>query len=192
MDDKTNLCQIDSQNYHETNRKSECTDDENANPSDVNELNNNTNELFDFDSSDLDYDSSDMDREDVKNLLLQTVNSENDNHTIQGQCINNCISESSVMPTEIHSNDNVSDTKEIDNIRNDVSMPADNCIQDNETTVTSNDEYIEDEEPIFDFLGKANEIVCCFFCEFMFECILTRAIYLIQLHPLITNTRIIR
>lgn len=200
MDKSTsNSCPTESQNYHEHNRKSECTDDENANPTEPNELNNNTNELFDIDSSDLDYDSSDMDRQEVKNLLLQTVNTEPDSHNVsdEGQCTNTSIvtSDHSVdntsnVPTEMHSNENnsVIESEHIENT-NDMPkpQPADNCLQDNDSTLTPNNEYTEDEEPIFDFLGKANEIVCFYLSNIEMHFI-QRYIYLIQSHPLITNT----
>lgn len=173
MDETTSeFSQADSQNYHNNNRKSECTDDENVNAT---ELNNNANELFDIDSSDLDYDSSDMDRDENKNQLLQTVQSEktvvSDEKNVDGLSSNNdnnnelsenSIGNNEIVPNESHSTDKQSDiqTEPIENT-NDLSKPADNCLQDKETH-TTNDEhaYDEGEEPIFDFLGKANEIVC--------------------------------
>lgn len=197
MDETTsNACPAETQNYHEHNRKSDCTDDENANPTESNELNNNTNELFDIDSSDLDYDSSDMERQEVKNCLLETVNTEHDSHkeSDQGQCTNtsivtfdHSIDNTSNVPTESHSNEMNSDieSEHIDN-KNDMPKPADNCLQDNESTLAPNNEYIEDEEPIFDFLGKANEIVCFYLSKNAFYPALY--LYLIQSHPLITNT----
>lgn len=176
MDETTsNLCSAESQNYQEPNRKSECTDDENGNPTEPNELNNNTNELFDIDSSDLDYDSSDMDRDENKNQLLQTIDSEktvvsaeknvdglSSNNDNNNELSENSIGNNEIVPNESHSTDKQSDiqTEPIENT-NDLSKPADNCLQDKETH-TTNDEhaYDEGEEPIFDFLGKANEIVC--------------------------------
>lgn len=147
--------QQDSKNKN--NSKSACSDDINtANECDTefDEHNGITNEPYDINSSDLDCTEesedecsnnlNDQHNTDIDILKNNDSNDENSNST-------------TTIQNEQHSNDKHIDidTKHKDNVNNS-QIPVDSCLQDNESLVRNH----EDDEPIFDFLGKANEIVC--------------------------------
>lgn len=169
----TPCSEIDSQNNNNNNSKSECTHDTNLmRPSDSDEQNNNATELFDIDSSDLEYDCSDSDQdeinmksksaEDVENKTLSDEVLNDDNH---GEVFIASDSE------KCHSDEKVSDIQleQLNSMQN-ASKQANNCSEqeerkeeneeEEESKVALIDDNAVEEEPIFDFLGKANEIVC--------------------------------
>lgn len=140
---------------------------------------------FDFDS--LDGDQNEI--ENMLLQAMDSNASENDtntdaaaiafdshNHTIDTNDFKHSTTDNNnIIPTTsnnemCHSNDNAN-AKQIEQHQTNViePKPADNCnVQDNESNVSiidvNNDEHYdsaEEGEPIFDFLGKANEIVCC-------------------------------
>lgn len=187
MDESSTVGLLSAQSHNNNNdndRKSENVSDKNANPIDSNVQ----NELLDNDSSDFDFDSLDGDQNEIDNMLQQAMDSNASENETNANAIallshnitidandskhsaidNNNIATTSNNET-CHSNDN-DNTKQIEPHTNEQTepKPADNRnVQDNESHVSiidvNNEHYdsAEEGEPIFDFLGKANEIVCC-------------------------------
>lgn len=186
MDESSSVELLSAQSHNNNNnnndhRKSENVSDKNANPIDLNVQ----NELLDNDSSDFDFDSLDGDQNEIDNMLLQAMDSnasENEtnvnaallshNITIEANDSKHSAIDNNNIPTTsndetCHSNDN-DNTKQIEPHEPNEPKPADNRnVHDNESNVSiidvNNEHYdsAEEGEPIFDFLGKANEIVCC-------------------------------
>lgn len=148
----SNLLHSENENNNNNNSKSE--KDENVIcDTDINEQNMNSNELFEIDSSDLDEGGSDQEQN--KNDLEQ------ESHCHEK--LNKCTKTDNTNPTVqiiCHSNKTNNDNNTKIN-ESDSSTLTSNCSNDNET-LTTNDDNAEEDEPIFDFLGKANEIVCYF------------------------------
>lgn len=192
MDESSSLELLSAQSHNNNNnnnndQKSENVDDKNANPIDLNVQNNSQNSLLDIDSSDFDYDSLDGDQNEIENMLIQAMDSnasENStnpdvlcshNNTIDANDFKNSADNNNIPTTSnenCHSNEIENNIKQIEQQTNDTEpKPADNHIQDNNESnnvsiIDVNNEHYEsaeEGEPIFDFLGKANEIVCYVF-----------------------------
>lgn len=183
--------QIDNQNNNNNNNsKSDCDNDVNpVHNSDLDVQNHNPTELFDIDSSDFEDACSDNDP-DESNEKLKTINIPEEK-TLEELNGDSC-DEISIptIPNECHSNEKQTDihNEQIDNTSNSSKQP-DDCLEEQKDdekegekeeeeklTVDMNNDNAEAEEPIFDFLGKSNEIVC-----------ITNAVHLIQSLPLIAN-----
>lgn len=177
--------QIDNQNNNNNNNsKSDCADDVNTmHSSDLDVQNHNPNELFDINSSDFEYDCSDNDCPDESDEKLKNINNleEKSLEELNGDSCNKIS-----IPTisnECHSNEKHTDihNEQIENTSNSSKQPDEEQKEEEKEeeneTVDMNDDNAEAEEPIFDFLGKSNEIVC-----------ITNAVHLIQSLPLIANT----
>lgn len=163
---------IDNQSNNNNNSKTECAND--ANPThkhDFDTQNDNPPELFDIDSSDLEYGCSDNDDRDESSKKSETViesKSEIFSHEElnDDSCNDDEISDTAI-PNECHSNEKHSDIHiEQTEISSIPTKQANNCSEgeekgeDGTEAVAINDDNAEEEEPIFDFLGKANQIVC--------------------------------
>lgn len=197
MDESSSVELLSPQSHNNNNnndRKSENANDKNANPT----IDSNVpNELLDNDSSDFDFDSLDGDQNEIDNMLLQAMDSnasENEttantalcshNITIDANDLKHSTIDNNNIPTTsnnetCHSNDN-DNTKQIEPHTNEQTEPKpayDRNVQDNESNVSiidvNNEHYdsAEEGEPIFDFLGKANEIVCCVISIYYFTLI---------------------
>lgn len=173
--------QIDNQNNNNNNNsKSDCANDVNTmHSSDSDVQNHNPTELFDIDSSDFEYDCSDNDPDESVEKLKTINNSE---ETTLKELNGDSCDEMSIpkIPNECHSNEKYTDihNEQIENASNSSKQPDEEQKEEEEKeTVDMNDDNAEAEEPIFDFLGKSNEIVC-----------ITNAVHLIQSLPLIANT----
>lgn len=163
--------EIDSQNNNNNNSKSECSPDTMLRTSDSNEQINIATESSDVGSSDLDYDCSDSDQDEIKiksesakDVENKTLSHEELNSVIQGEVL------ISTNSKKCHSDEKVSQLKQLNSIKN-ASKQATNCSEQEEreeeeeekaeeNKVALIDDNAVEEEPIFDFLGKANEIVC--------------------------------
>lgn len=171
-------------NKHNGDEKSENVDDQNANAL-VNIPIAHQTELLDVDSSDLDYDSlegDDDNRSEIETMLLKAMDShayENsttnpdvrvaDSHTIDDVDDDDNDFKHSIDNNNIPTTSN--DIKQIESQTNGTmcqAKPSDNNNhkQNTENNASINDvnndsyDSAEEGEPIFDFLGKANEIVC--------------------------------
>lgn len=142
---------------NKNNGKSVCVDDTNTAyvcDTEFNEHNGITNEPYDINSSD--FECTDESQDECSNNLDDRHNT--DIGKLKNNDFKNEISHfTATIQNEHHSNDKNKhtdiDTKHRENINNS-QTPVDKCLQYKESLT-----WNHEEEPIFDFLGKANEIV---------------------------------
>lgn len=153
-------CELDEQVTNEKNNNNNCKEAV-IDAVRIDDINGNddviiASELFDFDSSDLD-DNSDTD---VNDEVITVENVKND-ESIDTEDVPDQIetklneTQSLTNQTELSANDTKSSTNEIELSMNESQLSV------NETSEKINEVFHDIEnEPIFDFLGKSNEIVC--------------------------------
>lgn len=142
---------------NKNNSKSVCVDNTNTAfvcDTEFDEHTGITNEPCDINSSD--FECTDESQDECSNNLDDQHNTDIDK--LKNNDFNNEISDfTATIQNEHHSNDKNKhtdiDTKHKENINNS-QKPVDKCLQDKESFA-----WNHEEEPIFDFLGKANEIV---------------------------------
>lgn len=166
-----NLSQVapDEVTNNNNNVKPNCADDTNETiHSDFDEK-ECLDENVSSDSSDLVDDVSGIDQEDHSKMVDQVFCELGALADVEIDSESNQTSNDCSIPTmqkECHSIEQLTDvqTEQTENM-NDFHMLPENCVSIKET-ISIKTEPAEEDEPIFDFLGKANEIVCYYFVRF--------------------------
>lgn len=184
----TEPSQLCNQNNNNNNSKIACADDTNsAYNIEFDEQSNDSNELFDIDSSDFEIERSDGERE-QSNDALKSVAYDNQISFDEQITGDNNTQTCEFIPKEkntYNSNEKLTviGTKQTES-EIDFQKPIEKKSEDNDNIVRNHNE----DEPIFDFLGKANEIVCYYYLtHFIIAC--CKYIYLLtnRTHNLTSN-----
>lgn len=160
----SNLLPCDSKKINNNNCNSDGGNDDNP-TSELCEQNS------DIDSNDFKYDYSDLDEEESNNnsgiLDIEKSNFGQGESIVDNYNYSETAKSIPTMQNENinHSNENHKDIhdKQMQENTNGSLKAANKHIQDKKVVAMNDADYAEEDEPIFNFLGKANEIVCYYF-----------------------------